>query len=115
MLTLAQPRVGNSYTQLAAEFGVGTTTGFRYVAEAVEFLATLTPNLADAVRTTSAKAYLILDGTLLPDRLHRRRPPVLLRQTQGTRMQVLADPSADCCGPRPDRRGRPTRHLRQVR
>ncbi|KPC92816.1 transposase, partial [Streptomyces sp. NRRL F-6602] len=66
LLTLAHLRMGHTYAQLAAGFGIGTTTAYRYVTEAVELLAALAPGLTDAVRTASAKAYLILDGTLLP-------------------------------------------------
>lgn len=35
LLTLAHLRVGHTYAQLAAGFGVGTTTAYRYVTEAV--------------------------------------------------------------------------------
>ncbi|GEC10250.1 hypothetical protein SSP24_79050 [Streptomyces spinoverrucosus] len=66
LLTLAHLRSGQPYAQLAAGFGVGTTTVYRYVTEAVELLAALAPTLAEAVRTASTKAYLLLDGTLLP-------------------------------------------------
>lgn len=66
LLTLAHLRVGHTYAQLAAGFGVGTATAYRYVTEAVELLAALAPSLADAVQSASATAYLILDGTLLP-------------------------------------------------
>ncbi len=59
LLTLAHLRVGHTYAQLAAGFGVGTTTAYRYVTEAVELLAALAPGLADALRSASAKAYLI--------------------------------------------------------
>lgn len=68
LLTLAHLRVGHTYAQLAAGFGVGTATAYRYVTEAVELLAALAPSLADAVQSASATAYLILDGTLLPYR-----------------------------------------------
>ncbi|MGC0378685.1 hypothetical protein RKD28_006201 [Streptomyces sp. SAI-229] len=50
----------------AAGFGIGTTTAYRYVTEAVDLLTALAPALTDAVRAASAKAYLLLDGTLLP-------------------------------------------------
>jgi hypothetical protein len=46
------------------------------VAEAVEVLAALAPDLATAVRAAARKAFVILDGTLLPiDRIaaDRRR------------------------------------------
>lgn len=75
LLTLAHLRMGHTYTQLAAGFGIGTTTAYRYVTEAVELLAALALGLTDAVRAASAKAYLILDGTLLPiDRITADRP-----------------------------------------
>jgi hypothetical protein len=94
LLTLAHLRVGNTYAQLAAGFGVGTTTAYRYVTEAVELLATLAPSLADVVRTASAKAYLILDGTLLPiDRIAADRPFYSGKHKKhGMNVQVLADP-----------------------
>lgn len=63
---LAHLRCGHTYAQLAAGFGVGTTTAYRYIAEAVDILAALAPTLAEAVRTASGKAFVILDGTLLP-------------------------------------------------
>ncbi len=67
--------MGHTYAQLAAGFGVGTTTAYRYVTEAAELLAALVPSLADVVRTASAKAFVILDGTLLPiDRVAANRP-----------------------------------------
>ena len=66
LLALAHLRNGQPYAQLAAGFGIGTTTAYRYVTEAVELLAALAPTLAEAMRAASTKAYLILDGTLLP-------------------------------------------------
>ncbi|MBZ6093510.1 transposase family protein [Streptomyces olivaceus] len=94
LLTLAHLRVGHTYAQLAAGFGVSTTTAYRYVTEAVELLAALAPGLADAVRTGSSKAYLILDGTLLPiDRIAADRPFYSGKhQRHGMNMQVIADP-----------------------
>ncbi|MER7485042.1 transposase family protein [Streptomyces sp. NPDC126497] len=62
LLTLAHLRNGQPYAQLAAGFGIGTTTAYRYITEAVNLLAALT----EAVRAASAKAYVILSGTLLP-------------------------------------------------
>ena len=47
----------------------------RYVTEAVEVLAALAPDLAVVVRAASRKAFVILDGTLLPiDRIASDRP-----------------------------------------
>ena len=66
LLTLAHLRNGHPYAQLAAGFGIGTTTAYRYVAEAVELLAALAPTLAEAARTASTKVFVLLDGILLP-------------------------------------------------
>ncbi|WP_240508890.1 transposase family protein [Streptomyces agglomeratus] len=75
LLTLVYLRNGQPYAQLAAGFGIGTTTVYRYVTEAVGLLAVLAPTLAEAMRAASMKAYLILDGTLLPiDRIAADRP-----------------------------------------
>jgi DDE superfamily endonuclease/Helix-turn-helix of DDE superfamily endonuclease len=94
LLTLAHPRMGHTYAQLAAGFSVGTTTAYRYVTEAVDLLAALAPSLADAVRTASVKAYVILDGTLLPiDRIAADRPFYSGKHKKhGMNVQVLADP-----------------------
>jgi hypothetical protein len=61
--------------QLAAGFGIGIATVFRYIREAVESLAALSPTLAEAMRTIREKAFVILDGTLLPiDRIAADTP-----------------------------------------
>ncbi len=94
LLTLAHLRAGHTYAQLAAGFGVGTTTAHRYVVEAVELLAALAPSLADAVRTASVKAYLLLDGTLLPiDRIAADRPFCSGKHRKhGMNVQIIAEP-----------------------
>ncbi len=75
LLALAHLRNGHPYAQLAAGFGIGTTTAYRYITEAVDLLAALAPSLADAVRVASTKAFVLLDGTLLPiDRIAADRP-----------------------------------------
>ncbi|ALO13596.1 Response regulator receiver protein [Streptomyces venezuelae] len=86
--------MGHTYAQLAAGFGVGTTTAYRYVAEAVELLAALAPGLADAVWVASVKAFVILDGTLLPiDRIAADRPFFSGKHKRhGMNVQVIADP-----------------------
>jgi hypothetical protein len=63
--------------QLAAGFGIGRTTAWRYVNETVELLAARAPKLRKAVRDAkrAGHAYVILDGTLIPiDRLAAERP-----------------------------------------
>ncbi|MFD0445231.1 transposase family protein [Streptomyces indonesiensis] len=95
LLVLAHLRCGHTYAQLAAGFGVGTTTAYRYIAEAVDILAALAPTLAEAVRTASGKAFVILDGTLLPiDRIAADRPFYSgQHKKHGMNVQVIADPA----------------------
>ncbi|MFF5504589.1 IS5 family transposase [Streptomyces roseolus] len=94
LLVLAHLRCGHTYAQLAAGFGVGTTTAYRYVVEAVELLASLAPTLAEAVRAAARKAYVILDGTLLPiDRIAADRPFYSGKHKKhGMNVQALTDP-----------------------
>lgn len=66
-------RCGDAYAQLAAGFGIGIATVYRYIREAVEALPTLAPTLTEAMRTIREKTFVILDGTLLP--IHHRPPP----------------------------------------
>lgn len=75
LLTLAHLRNGHPYAQLAAGFGIGTTTAYRYITEAVDLLASLAPALAEVAQAASMKAYVLLDGTLLPiDRIAADQP-----------------------------------------
>lgn len=100
---LAQLRCGHTYAQLAAGFGVGTTTAHRYVAEAVGILAAWAPTLAEAVRTASGKAFVTLDGTLLTvGRIAADRPFRSGRQNLAAHAQtaMLHQPYHQ---PRPDR------------
>ncbi|MFD8993268.1 IS5 family transposase [Streptomyces abikoensis] len=94
LLALAHLRNGHTYAQLAAGFGVGITTVYRYVTEAVELLAVLAPTLAEAVKVASTKAFVILDGTLLPiDRIAADRPFYSGKHKKhGMNVQVIADP-----------------------
>ncbi|MEW2275380.1 IS5 family transposase [Streptomyces griseofuscus] len=94
LLVLAHLRGGHTYAQLAAGFGVGIATVYRYVTEAVEVLTAVAPDLATAVRTAAQKAFVILDGTLLPiDRIAADRPYYSGKHKKhGMNVQVLADP-----------------------
>lgn len=75
LLVLAHLRCGNTYAQPAAGFGIGIATVFRYIREAVDLLAAPAPTLAQAVVSAQAKAFVILDGALLPtDRIAADRP-----------------------------------------
>ena len=95
LLVLAHLRCGHTYAQLAAGFGVGITTAYRYITEAVEVLAALAPTLAEAMKTASTKAFVILDGTLLPiDRIAADRPFYSGKHKKhGMNVQVITDPT----------------------
>ncbi len=95
LLALAHLRHGHPYAQLAAGFGIGTTTAYRYITEAVEVLAALSPGLAEAARTASSRAFVLLDGTLLPTgRTAADRPFYSGRHKKhGMNVQILTDPA----------------------
>ena len=59
LLVLAYLRKGETFAELAAGFGVGTTTAWRYVEEVVALLATRAPKLRTAVRDAKRAGYAI--------------------------------------------------------
>lgn len=93
------PAQGRDIRDLAVGFGIGTTTAFRYVHEALEILAALAPSLHEAITVATRKAFVILDGTLLRiDRVGmgsgRDRPFYSGKhKAHGVNVQVLADPA----------------------
>jgi hypothetical protein len=54
-LVLAYLRKGETFAELAAGFGVGTTTAWRYVSETVSLLAARAPKLRAAARSAKNK------------------------------------------------------------
>ena len=79
----------------AAGSAPGSATAYRYIREAVDLLAALAPTLEQAMTTVRKKAYVILDGTLLPiDRIAADRPYYSgKKKHHGMNVQVLADPA----------------------
>ncbi|CAA9433667.1 MAG: hypothetical protein AVDCRST_MAG66-3464 [uncultured Pseudonocardia sp.] len=65
LLVLAYLRKGETYADLAGGFGIGTSTVYRYIREAINLLAATAPTLAQAIEVAARKAFVILDGTLL--------------------------------------------------
>ena len=105
LLVVAYLRKGETYTDLAGGFGIGTSTVYRYIHEAVELLAAMAPTLAQAIEVAARKAFVILDGTLLRiDRVAmgsgRDRPYYSgKRKCHGLNVQVIVDPAGrPVCG-----------------
>ena len=96
LLVLAYLRKGETFAELAAGFGVGTTTAWTYVNETVELLAARAPKLRTAVRDAvrAGYAYVVVDGTLIPiDRVAADRPFYSGKHKRhGMNLQVIASP-----------------------
>jgi hypothetical protein len=99
MLVLVYLRKGETFEHLAAGFGVGRTTAWRYVNETVELLAARAPKLRKAIRDakSAGHAYVILDGTLIPiDRVARDKPFYSGKHKKhGMNLQVIASPDGE--------------------
>jgi hypothetical protein len=65
LLVVADRRKGETDTDLAIGFDIGTTTAFRHLREALDVLAAMAPSLTEAIDVARRKAFVILDGTLL--------------------------------------------------
>jgi hypothetical protein len=93
LLVLAYLRKGETFTEVAAGFEVGTATACRYVNETVDLLAARAPKLRKAARDAvrAGHAYVVLDGTLIPiDRVAADRPFYCGRhQKHGMNLQAL--------------------------
>lgn len=93
LLVLAHLRNGDTYTRLAAGFGIGVATAWRYVREAVELLAHTADDLTTAMNRIRRLAYAILDGSLIPiDRVADQKPYYCGKHKRhGVNVQVIAD------------------------
>ena len=110
LLVLAYLRKGDTFAELAAGFGIGTATAWRYVTETTALLAARAPQLRQAL--TSAKkaghAYVVIDGTLIPiDRVAADRPFYSGKHRRhGMNLQVISPRRRDPLGLRPAARCR---------
>src|SRR5205823_1181953 len=99
LLVLAYLRKGETFADLAAGFGIGTTTAWRYASETVALLAARSPKLRRALARAqqAGHAYVVIDGTLIPiDRLAADRPFYSGKHHRhGMNLQVIASPDGD--------------------
>src|ERR1700729_4371162 len=99
LLVLVYLKKGETFAQVAAGFGVGTATAWRYVNEALDLLAARAPKLRKAVRDAkrAGHAYVVVDGTLIPiDRVARDKPFYSGKHKKhGVNLQVIASPDGD--------------------
>jgi hypothetical protein len=97
LLVLVHLRKGETFAQVAAGFGVGTATAWRYVNEVVPLLAARAPRLRQAVRAARGHAHVVLDGTLIAiDRVAADRPSYSGKHKHhGMNLQVIASPRGD--------------------
>ena len=99
LLVLAYLRKGETFAELAAGFGIGTATAWRYVRETVALLAARSPKLRRALAAAkdAGHAYLAIDGTLIPiDRVAADRPFYSGKHRRhGMNLQVIATPGGD--------------------
>ena len=97
---LAYLRKGETFADLAAGFGVGTATAWRYVTETVALLAARSPKLrralADGDRRPGMR-YVVIDGTLIPiDRVAADRPFYSGKHRHhGMNLQVISAPDGE--------------------
>jgi DDE superfamily endonuclease len=99
LLVLAYLRKGETFAELAAGSGVGTTTAWRYVDETVALLAARAPKLRTAIGDAkkAGYAYVVVDGTLIPvGRVAADRPFYSGKHKRhGMNLQVIASPKGD--------------------
>jgi hypothetical protein len=96
LLVLAYLRKGETFADLAAGFGIGTATAWRYVTETVALLAARAPKLRRALARAkrAGHAYVVIDGTLIAvDRVAADRPFYSGKHRRhGMNLQVISAP-----------------------
>ena len=99
LLVLAYLRKGETFAELAAGFGVGTATAWRYVTETVALLAARSPKLRRALAGAkdAGHAYVVIDGTLIAiDRVAADRPFYSGKHRRhGMNLQVISAPDGE--------------------
>jgi hypothetical protein len=99
LLALAHLRKGETFAELAAGFGISTTTAWRYATETVRLLAARAPKLRPALAAAkkAGHAFVVIDGTLIPvDRLAADRPFYSGKHKKhGMNLQVISSPGGE--------------------
>jgi hypothetical protein len=98
LLVLACMKKGETFGEVAAGFGVGTATAWRYAEETVALLAARAPKLRKAVRDAKkGYACVVVDGTLIAiDRVAAGRPFCSGKHKRhGMNLQVIAGPGGE--------------------
>ena len=99
LLVLVHLRKGEGFAELAAGFGVGTATAWRYARETVALLAARAPKLRGAlvVAKQAGHAFVVIDGTLIPiDRVAADRPFYSGKHRKhGMNLQVISSPAGE--------------------
>jgi hypothetical protein len=99
LLVLVHLRKGEGFADLAAGFGVGMATAWRYVRETVTLLAARAPKLPAALAAAkkAGHAFVVIDGTLIPiDRVTADRPFYSGKHRRhGMNLQVISSPAGE--------------------
>ncbi len=99
LLALVHLRKGETFAELAAGFGISTSTAWRYASETVRLLAARAPKLGGALRAArkARHAYVVIDGTLIPiDRVAADRPFFSGKHRRhGMNLQIIASPAGE--------------------
>jgi hypothetical protein len=96
---LVHLKKGETFPEVAAGFGAGTATAWRYVNETVALLAGRAPKLRRAVRDAKKAGcpHVVIDGTPIAiDRVAADRPSYSGRHKRhGMNLQVIASPDGE--------------------
>ena len=99
LLVLVHLRKGEGFAELAAGFGVGAATAWRYARETITLLAARAPKLRDSLAAAkkAGHAFVVIDGTLIPiDRVAADRPFYSGKHRRhGMNLQVISSPDGE--------------------